>query len=873
MQLLERAAPLATLHRLRVEAAADGGRLVFVEGEAGIGKTSLLLAFRTSLPAGVRTLLGACDPLSTPRPLGPLVDVADDLDPTFAQLVREQASRDAVLGGLLEALRRAGGTLVLLIDDLHWADEATLDALRFVGRRIESTNVLVVGTFRDDEVGRQHPLRVVVGDLATSPAVRRIPLEPLSRASVEELTRGSGLDAAELYAMTGGNPFYVTEVIAGQPARIPATVRDAVLARAARLSPMARRTLEAAAIIGPTIEPGLLAQVVDPASEECLARGLLQTDGHSYAFRHEVAREAILGVTDPATRASLHARVLAALEAEPEADRVLARLAHHADGAGDRDAVLRYAPLAAQHAAAASAHREAAAQYARAVRSAAGLSPAARADLLEHWATELSLVARVAEANAALSEAVGIWRELGDARREGNALAFLARSLIVEGRNPEAEEAGRLALTVTDALDDGPEKVEARSAQAYLRMLDRDNAEAIDMGRAAIELGRGMPAAAASVAMAWNTVGSARILLGDDGGRADLETSLELARGLGNDRQVAGAYSNLTSALGEMYRFADAAPYYEAGMRFVTQHDLDATSYYLQAWQALMLVHRGRWSEGGALATAVLARAGTSAISRTMALVALGRLRVRRGDPDAWAALDDALALSAPTRTLQRLGPVHAARAEAAWLEGNASRSGDEARASWALAVAHAHPWHIGELAWWQARAGAPVGIEPSAAAAPWRLQLEGRWREAADAWSALDCPYEAARALLDSDDRAAVEEAHATFDELGARPALALAARRLRELGARSIPRGRRAATRANPAGLTVRELEVLRYLAGGLPNHEIAGRLFLSTRTVDHHVSSLLGKLGVARRSEAPAAAARLGIDLQIGQSASPD
>ena len=873
MRLLERDAALATLERLRAEATSDGGRLVFVEGEAGVGKTSLLAAFRASLPDGVRTLIGSCDPLSTPRPLGPFVDIAGDLDPTFARALREGAPRAEILAALLMALRAHGNKVVVLLEDLHWADEATLDALRFVGRRIESTSALVVGTYRDDEVGRQHPLRVVVGDLATSPAVRRLPLEALSVASVRELARDTAFDPVQLHGLTAGNPFYVSEVIAGAPARIPATVRDAVLARAARLSPAARRTLEAAAVIGPTVDPALLARVEDGATaEECLALGLLQSSGRGYTFRHEVAREAILDATDPGTRRGLNARVLAALETGPEEDRAPARLAHHADEAADRAAVLRYAPEAARQAAHAGAHREAAAQYARAVRHADTLPDAERAALLMASAQEHALLARYDPAISAASDAIAIWQELGDSRQEAAALTWLAKSYVSAGRNPEAEAASRLAIEVAEDLPGGAEKVEAINTRAYLRMLDRDNVEAVELGRKAIEMGRGDPRATASVVQAWNTVGAARILLGDDGGRTDLETSLRMAQENGLDRLVGSYYSMITSALGEAYRFADAEPHFEAGIRYASERDLDSSRLYIEAWQALSLVHLGRWSEAGAIASSVLARQDNSTISRIMALLAVGRLRARRGDPDAWAALDEALALSEPTGTLQRLGPVRAARAEAAWLEGDAERSGAEAAAAFDLAARHAHPWHVGELAWWQLKAGMPVA-DTTAAAEPWRLQLAGRWREAAAAWQALDCPYEAARALLDSDDPSAVEEAHGIFDRLGARPAAALAARRLRELGVRSIPRGRRPATRANPAGLTARELEVLRLVADGLPNHEIAGRLFLSPRTVDHHVSAVLGKLGVGRRSDVAAAAARVGIATQNGQSDGPD
>ncbi|HEX2884541.1 MAG TPA: AAA family ATPase [Candidatus Limnocylindria bacterium] len=877
MTLLERDEHLRILARHLDECAIQGGRLVLLEGEAGIGKTSLLTRFRGTVPDGTRALLGVCDPLSTPRPFGPWLDIAPSLDPRFAGLLRTSPPppRTEILAALLTALAEPGGSLVVMLDDLHWADDATRDALRFVGRRIGSTRALVVGTYRDDEVGADHPLRIVLGDLATSPSVHRLALRALSVRAVGVLAQGSGLDPVELHRHTAGNPFYVTEVVAGAPARIPPTVRDAVLARAARLSPAGRRTLQVAAVIGPAIEPALLSTILgtDTAAEECLSRGVLRTDGLRYFFRHEVAREAIVAAIDPGLRQSLHGRVLAALEAGSSDLRPLARLAHHAEGAGDADAVQRYAPAAALEAVEAGSHREAAAQYARALRFAGRLPDRERAELLERYAVEHATIARLDLANTAWAEAIAAWERLGDTKRQSMALAGYARSLIIAGRDPEAEDASRRALEVLGPTASGRAAVEALAVRSYLRMLSRHNEEAVELGRRTIELGAGDPESAAAIVLAWNTVGSARILLGDyDGGRVDLERSLRLAREQSMDRHVSNALSNLVSALGEMYRFADSDPYFEEGHRFTTDRDLDSTRLYLESWRALSLMYRGRWTEAEAMATSILAGNGRAAISRTMALLALGRIRARRGDDDAWPTLDEALAIAEPTGTLQRIGPVRAARAEAAWLAGDLARCAAEAGAAMELALSRRHPWHVGELGWWLAQAGRPAA-DTSAAAEPWRLQLAGRADAAAAAWAALDCPYESARAALDAGDVAAVEAAHARFDRLGARPAAALAARRLRQLGAARIPRGAREATRSNPAGLTGRELEVLALMAAGLHNHEIAARLVLSTRTVDHHVSAILGKLGVSRRTDAASAARRLGIDPEDGHPVPPE
>ena len=313
MPLLERDELLAQLHAQWTGACAGPGRLVFVEGEAGIGKTTLLRAFARSLQGDALVPLvhwGACEAMLTPRPLAPLDDIALASGGPLRALQGSSNERHRLFVAFVDLLAQQPSLAVL--EDLHWADEATLDLLRYAGRRIARTRSLLVASFRSDELVPAHPLRTVLGDLATSGALRLAP-PPLSIDAVRSLCAPHGWDAAELHLKTGGNPFFVTEVLASGDHGVPATVQDAVLARAARLSPSARAVLDAAAVAGPRIEPWLLQALTaaeSTAIDECLATGVLFADAASFAFRHELARQAVLQAMTPTRVASLHRLVL-----------------------------------------------------------------------------------------------------------------------------------------------------------------------------------------------------------------------------------------------------------------------------------------------------------------------------------------------------------------------------------------------------------------------------------------------------------------------------------------------------------------------------------------------------------------------------------
>ena len=831
---------------------------MLVAGEAGVGKSALAEQLQRNLP-GASWYWGACDGLFTPRPLGPLFDIAAKLGGELLELCRADAPREALFGALLRQVSEPDRLHVVVVEDIHWADEATIDLLRFLGRRIRDATVLLIVTYRDDALAAGDPLLLALGDLATQRSVRRVSLPPLSAGAVQVMAGSSEREAAALRQLTGGNPFYLSQVIAAGTDELPASARDAVLARAARVGPGARTVLDAAALIGTRVEFPLLESVTDcppSAVDELLAGGLLTGDGPALRFRHEIARLAVQDAVPAHRRGLIHARILDVLGRCGGDDD--ARMAFHAEGAGDGPAVLRYAPAAACRAAQLGAHREAAAQYERALRFADGAGAATLAGLYDAFGYEASLLDRMEDAVQARERALALWRQEGDHLREGDTLRWLACALNAASRGSEGQVAAAAAITVLEPLGPSAELASAYGSLASLRMVNYEHEEAIELAHRAQAIA-GPLGRADIVSDSLNTEACSLQGIGRDWA-ATMHRALDIAVTGGHELQVGRAYVNLYAMYIDEKDFAGGEAYYTDGVAYCDEHDLTSYSIFLRSQRTNMLEKTGRWDEAVALAGELLLRGGPSPGIRLCPLNRLGTIRARRGEPGVWECLDEAIGHADGAGEAQNIVPVRLERAEARWLEG------DQAAAVREAELAHdsgagCDQWGRGALAVWLARTGSRRTV-PGRLADPYQRQIDGDWAGAARRWQDLDCPYEAALALLDSTDEDALREALDILTGLRAAAVIRVARRKMRELGIRSIPAGPRAATREHPLGLTRREHEVLDLIVDGRTNAEIAGQLFISAKTVDHHVSAVLAKLGAPSRSVAASEAVRLGL-----------
>jgi DNA-binding CsgD family transcriptional regulator len=333
-----------------------------------------------------------------------------------------------------------------------------------------------------------------------------------------------------------------------------------------------------------------------------------------------------------------------------------------------------------------------------------------------------------------------------------------------------------------------------------------------------------------------------------------LTQGLQIALEHGLQRQAGQCYANLTEYYATEFLLAEKESLFRSALDYCEEHDVATYSNCVRGHYAMALMDHCRWDEALRQARQVLS-GRASPINRLSSLVATGLVLARRGDPRSAEFLTEADAIATGVDEPLFLAWAGLPIAEAAWLLGDQDAARDRLRQVRTRLTEFEAPWLAAVIAW-EHRLGVLPDTQP--VLAPYAAQVAGPPRRAAEMWDAVQMPYHAALALGDSDDEADLREAVSRLDPMSP-PAARIVRRRMRELGLRAIPAGARASTRSDPNGLTPREREVLELLGENLTNEQIANRLVISAKTVDHHVSSVLVKLGVSSRRDASAFAAR--------------
>ncbi len=840
--LLERTRELGLMADLLASAESSGGKVVLVRGEAGIGKSALVSEFLERHRDSAHIHIGSCDDLLTPQPLGPFWDVARN-EPSLAEPL-EQGDRRGALAATMDLLGRSLRPNVLAIEDTHWADGATLDAIKYLGRRIEGTNALLVLTYRDGEVDHDHPLRGVIGDLPP-PSVVRIRLSGLSLSGVASIVADTDLDADEVLAATDGNPVLVGQMASTGGGAVPPSVQDVVLARMRKLSPEARETAKTFSVIPQRIRwPEVLGLTEgdDGHLAECQRYDLLDIRDDSVGFCHEITRRAVEASLSRNERVAINRRVLELLP--PTTDP--ARLVHHARQADDTNRVLQLAPEAARAAAALGSHREAVDHFRLLTALLDRIAPNVKGSILGEWATEEFLVGNISDALDLDELTVRHYTDCGDRRAESRALCQAARHYEFAGQRRQAEELASRAVEVLGTDPGGSDLAGALEVNAYLAGMADDFPAALDL------IDRTLEAAGPDI--------EERVLIRclDMKGWVANKTHYPDGRPFyeeGRDRaETAGLWYDECRALcnhawdailnRDLPIASDLA---QQAIASALRNELLGLESYTKATYATVLELQGEWSHAEDLARDQLEHAG---IAEMVALTTVGVIEARTGRDGARSTLLRAWKLARTSAEFQRLAPTAIALAELAWISGSTDVPVGELRDVLTAGSTAGRPWYLGSLAFWLWKLGELPALA-GAIADPYRLVIEGDPVMAAAMWSTIGCPYERAIALAHGDQSAQLKALEA-LDELGAAAVAAKLRKSLRDQGV-AVPRGKARTTREHAAGLTSRQAEVLDLLGEGLTNIEIADRLFVSPRTIEHHVSAVLAKLDCSTREEA--------------------
>ncbi len=848
--LLEREEELHLLADLLAE-TESGGKVVLIRGEAGIGKTSLVREFIELQAGKAHMLAGTCDDLLIPQPLGAFWDMARE-EPLLAEPLWK-GDRPHLLDTVLDLLSHSLRPTIMAIEDTQWADEATLDAIRYVGRRIGRTHGLLLLTYRDGEVDFEHPLRGVIGDLPPSNVVR-IQLRGLSSSAVASMISQSALDLNEVMIATHGNPFLVTEMASADDETVPVSLQDSVMARVQKLSIGAQEMLKTLAVIPeplPILDALGLGGANGDRLDECQTRGLLTVQSGMVGFRHDLIRRVVEGSLTAGERLAKH-RV--ALDGLPEATHPCL-LIHCAVEANDIDRLVDLAPRSARYAAAMGSHVQAAEDFREIGPHLDRFDKEDLGPLLDEWAREEFLVDNITEAIRLNEAALDHYRHMGDRRAESRLLAEAAHFLENAGQRALAEERARQAVEVLGANPPGEDLARALEVNAYLHTMAGDVSVVPELVDRTLEAGGGDIDERVLI-RSLNHRGIVANIANYPDGRASLDEAWRRAEASGQWYEESRALFNHAWAAVEFRDLPIAADYIQRSIASAARHELPALEAYAEAMYARILELGGEWAKAEDLANHVL---NSWPLSQMVAMPILGVIAARKGRDSARSTLMRAWDMAVAAGENQRLAPAAAAYSESAWITGNTDVPVTAFHNVMESELERGFRYSAGSIAFWLWELGELTAI-PHGIAEPYALVIEGGAADAAAIWKQKGIPYERALALMHGD-RDSRLHAVEVLETLGATAVAAKLRKALRDQGV-SVPRGRSRTARDNPVGLTARQMEILELLGDDLSNTEIADRLFISPRTVENHVSAVMAKLDSINRVEAVVQAKALGL-----------
>ena len=892
--LVDRGTELETLTRC-FESACDGaGTAVMICGPAGMGKTSLVQAFLASLDEreDVPTVLRCgCDDLIRPRPFGPFRDMIRSSGLLSDELAVDPNQED-ILVGLTDLLDRPNRPAVLVVEDAQWADDASIDVMRYLARRVVSLHAMLVITTRDDDAGGNHHVRnLLTGSSSSAPV--HIGLGPLSLQAVDQLAADSSLDGRYLHEVTGGTPLLVRQLLSADDEDATRLARETLMSRAAALSPEGRAVLQTLSVIPEGAAPTLVRALFSdqPSSlHEAEGTGLLLSTKSHIRFRHELARLAVVEAMSFGERMAATDRALDALTETGEDPTVLV---HIARAAGDGPLATRFALDVFEQGLAPEDHRGAWTLARIALECTVELSTERTA-----WLHTTAAVAGRA-----------INRHIEATHHGERALQLLIRSYAdtdpgtETGTNADTDPAAdRLKadralasawLIMADLQGDAGDHLRARTALRKARELLADDTESVEWARcntrlaaAAVVRGepdRGADMATKSVEMAdingWtgelvHALEVRALAVGGPAAPDGLEDLIR-ARELAAMHGPAGQHVSVLLSLADGYlrcaKTGDAEQVAEEAVRCCREHGLERLRHRSQVQLARILVHRGRTTEAEQLATTLAAEMSDPGVVDAGAEAVLARVAIRRGDDEAGEMVERAWLAAVASGEIDKLAFAGASRLERLWVEGDDDALRQFARYLAGLGERHRHH-RLRALALRvlrrlddaeTAECLRPHRAEPfPGCPAPFAAALSGDHEQAAELWEAAAEPFDQALELIESTEASAAFQGLRLLDRSGATKTADLVRHRMRMRGFQGVPRGPRKSSDGAVPILTGRQIDVLRLIAKGHTNAEIAEELFVARRTVDNHVSAILSRLGAKGRTEAAAEAVSRGL-----------